>query len=141
MKKEKIPEIIEKYEESLPRFHDGRIDYSNAKEAPTVVYFLKHENEILLLKRSSEVRTHKNMWSTVAGYLDELKPIVEKAFQEVKEETGIDRNKVSSITRGKPLRIEEDEKLDISPSSSGAERKTKNRTELGTYWVQMGRNR
>lgn len=114
MKMKRISEIIKKYEKNLPHFPDGRIDYSNAEEAPTVICFLKYEKEILMLKRSSLVRTHKNNWSTVAGYLDESKPIVEKASQEVEEETKIDRKKIFSITRGGPVKIEEKMKTWIS---------------------------
>lgn len=112
--KEKTSEIIKKYEKDLPHFPDGRIDYSNADEAPTVICFLKHKEKILMLKRSSKVQTHKNMWSTVAGYLDEPKPILEKALQEVKEETKIDMGKISSISKGGSIRIEDEDKTWVS---------------------------
>ncbi len=96
---EKIPNVVKKAHRSLPHFKDGRIDYSEAEIAPVVVVIVKWENEILLLKRSQEVRTNRGRWGFVAGYMDELKPVVEKGIEELKEETGITKNEVSSISR------------------------------------------
>lgn len=61
---------------------------------------MKHEDEILILKRSKRVNTRRVGWGVVAGYLDELKPLVEKALEEVKEETGISKGEISNIQRG-----------------------------------------
>lgn len=111
---DKVPEILEKFYRDLPHFPDGRIDYTNSEKAPTVVSFLKCGGEILLLKRSDRVRTHKNVWSVVAGYLDELKPISEKALMEVEEETGISREEISSIQVGEEIRFEDEGKTWVS---------------------------
>lgn len=94
-----IPEIIRDAYKSLPHFKDGRIDYSDAEKAPVVVVFLKYGDEILILKRSDRVGTHQGRWGTVAGYLDELKPVVEKAFEEIEEETGIGREKIAKVLK------------------------------------------
>ena len=96
---EEVPGIVKDQFEKLPHFSDGRIDYTDADRAATVVVFLKHEDEILLLKRSDEVGTHKGRWGLVAGYLDELKPVVDKALEEVQEETGIEKDIVSEIKK------------------------------------------
>lgn len=100
MKDERIPEIVKECFEEFPHFPDGRIDYSKAGKAPTIITFLKHLDEILLLKRSDEVGTYRNEWSVVAGYLDELKTVGKKALEEVEEETGIGEGSVSSIKIG-----------------------------------------
>lgn len=86
----------------LPKFDDGRIDYTGSNTAPVVVVFVKHKNRLLLLKRSYEVSNYKGMWSTVAGYIDEKKPIKEKALSEVHEELGVDESLISSVKIGKP---------------------------------------
>ncbi len=70
----------------LPRFPDGRIDFSKSKEAPIINVIIMHEHEILLLKRSGKVRTSKNRWDCLGGYLDEEVPPEKKTMIELKEE-------------------------------------------------------
>ncbi len=112
--KDKIPKIVKKSHEKLPHFLDGRVDYSESEKAPTTVTFLKHEEEILLLKRSDKVTNRKNSWGVVAGYLDELKPLVKKALEEVREETGITKDQISSIIIGNVYRFKKKETTFIS---------------------------
>jgi len=57
-------------------------------------------DEVLLMKRSDRVRTYRGKWNTVAGYLDEIKPLEEKVLEEIKEETEIERNAIESIKNG-----------------------------------------
>lgn len=103
-----VPEIVKEAHEKLPHFSDGRIDYSNAEKSPTLVSFLKFEEEILLLKRSEKVGTYRNEWSVVAGYLDELKPVAQKVLDEVEEETGIREDDIKSIGVGEPFEFEDE---------------------------------
>ncbi len=98
--KDKVLEIIEVFSRKLPKFKDGRIDYSESDTAPVITVFLKYKDKILLLKRSKNVRAYKNKWSTVVGYLDELKPLKLKALEELQEELGIDKNIILSIKTG-----------------------------------------
>lgn len=95
---------IERMGAGLPRFPDGRIDYSNAKAAPVVTVFVRCKGEILLLKRSEKVGTYRGKWNTVAGYLDELRPVREKVLEELREEAGILEKDISSIRFGEPFR-------------------------------------
>lgn len=97
-----ILKTIEKFAEKLPKFPDGRIDYSKSDVAPVITVFVKHEDKILLLKRSDKVHTYRGKWNTVAGYLDELKPIHEKILKELNKELGIGKNAISSIHLGRP---------------------------------------
>ncbi|MFH1209662.1 MAG: NUDIX domain-containing protein [archaeon] len=89
----------------LPRFKDGRINYSNSNRAPTINCFVKYKNKILLLKRSSKVKNYKEKWSSVAGYIDEDKTLKEKSLEEIKEELDIKENNVLSMKIGKPIKI------------------------------------
>lgn len=97
MDNQKIFQTIKEFAKKLPKFPDGRIDYSNSDIAPVITVFIKYKNKILLFKRSNKVRVYQNKWNTVAGYLDELKPIRDKALEEIKEELGIGKNNVSKI--------------------------------------------
>ncbi len=99
---QEILKTIEKFSEKLPEFPDGRIDYSKSDVAPIITVFVKHETDILLLKRSNKVLTYRGKWNVVAGYLDELKPIREKVLEELNEELGIGKDEIVSIRLGKP---------------------------------------
>jgi 8-oxo-dGTP pyrophosphatase MutT (NUDIX family) len=101
----KILETIKHFGRNLPRFPDGRIDYSNANVAPVITVFVRCKKKYLLLKRSDKVGTYRGKWNAVGGYLDELKPIREKVLEELKEELGIDEKNISSIIFGKSYEL------------------------------------
>lgn len=104
-----ILKIIKKFSEKLPHFPDGRINYSDSDTAPVLTCFLKYKDKILLLKRSNKVRTYQGKWNTVAGYLDELKPVREKAMEEIQEEVGVKEDNVLSILIGRCYKFTDNE--------------------------------
>jgi len=97
-----VQRLLRDFAETLPRFPDGRIDYSTSDRAPIVTCFVKYADKLLLLKRSDRVRTHQGKWNTVAGYIDELKPIREKALEELSEEIGVSEKDVRQFKMGRP---------------------------------------
>lgn len=105
MDEKKTLETIRKFSSKLPKFSDGRIDYSNSDAAPVVTVFIKYNGRILLLKRSDKVRTYRGRWNTVAGYLDELKSVREKVLEEMREEVGVKENNILSIYYGEPYKF------------------------------------
>ncbi len=98
-----ILSIIKEFSKKLPKFKDGRIDYSKSNEAPVITVFIKVKDKILLLKRSNKVLTYKGKWNTIAGYLDEVKPIEEKIKEELREEINV--KEVLSIKIGNYFEI------------------------------------
>ncbi len=102
---EEILKLLRELAEKLPRFPDGRIDYSNSDVAPVITIFIRYGDKILLLRRSDKVGTYKGKWNTVAGYLDEVKPIREKVLEELLEEVGIREDEVSSINFGESYKF------------------------------------
>lgn len=105
----RILKTIEEFSEKLPKFPDGRIDYSSSDTAPVITVFIKYEDMVLLLKRSDKVSTYKGKWNTVAGYLDEPKPVRKKVLEEIKEEVGIDEGNIFSIRLGEPYEFTDTE--------------------------------
>lgn len=97
---EKVYRTIRSFRQTLPTFSDGRIDFSNADTAPVLTIFICYQQKLLLLKRSDKVNTYKQKWNTVAGYLDELKPIKEKILEELGEEVGIQNEHIDSYCFG-----------------------------------------
>ncbi len=96
-----IVHLLQQYEH-LPRFRDGRIDYTNSKSAPILLCFIEYDGEFLLLKRSEKVLTYRGLWSTVAGFIDEPKPLAKKVLEELDEELGIQHPLVQSLYFAKP---------------------------------------
>ena len=101
MTDEKTIEILKKFHEKLPKFPDGRIDYTESDTAPVVSIFVKHREEILILKRSEKVSTYQGKWNNIGGYLDEFKDVKQKVLEELREETGIEEEMIASIKTGK----------------------------------------
>jgi 8-oxo-dGTP pyrophosphatase MutT (NUDIX family) len=98
---------VKELSKKLPKFPDGRIDYSNSDIAPVVTVFVKYQDEILLLKRSNRVRTYQGKWNAVAGYLDEIKPIKQVVLKELEEETGLGEEEIEKISHGRPYRFKD----------------------------------
>lgn len=96
-----ILKTVEKFSKKLPKFPDGRINYSNSDSATVITVFIKYKEEILILKRSNKVATYQGRWNTVAGYIDELKPIHEKIIEEINEEIGVKKDNILSQRIGK----------------------------------------
>ena len=110
-KEGRVPDIVKRSYDDLPFLSDGRINYSDAERVPTVAVFLKFGNKILVLKRSKEVSNYQGRWSVITGYLDEIEPLIEKAFEEVEEETGVDIDEVSSVDVADPIEVEDDDRV------------------------------
>ena len=105
----KIIELVKKFATELPAFPDGRIDYSNSKTAIVVTIFIKYNDKILLLKRSDKVSTYRGKWNTVAGYIDEVKPVEEKIYEELREELGIEKENIERLKLKDPFSFKDDE--------------------------------
>ncbi|MFP4005427.1 MAG: NUDIX domain-containing protein [Candidatus Hadarchaeia archaeon] len=109
MSEDNVPKEVLEARRKLPKFDDGRINYTDAEKAPVVVIFMKYENEILIMKRSQNVGTHPGKWGLVAGYLDELKSVIGKGLEEISEETGIEEDKIEVMERKGKLKWFSDE--------------------------------
>jgi isopentenyldiphosphate isomerase len=79
---------------------EGQVDYTNIRWVPVMNCILRHDDEILLLKRSSIMRLYPNYWNGVSGFLDDDKDLVEKIFEEVSEEVGLLPENIISIMPG-----------------------------------------
>ena len=96
---------IKRFAGRLPKFPDGRIDYSESDCAPVVTVFVKYRSKILLLKRSNKVRNYRELWNTVAGFLDEDRPLADKIRQELKEELGLGPDDIKRIEYGRRFEL------------------------------------
>ena len=74
-----------------------KYDFSDSKEAPVLVCFVKKGNKYLLLKRSDKVLGYKNMWSNLSGFLDTDEDLKVHVIRELNEEIGISVENIISI--------------------------------------------
>ncbi len=102
-----IDKIIKDFYGKLPKFDDGRIDYHTSDTAPVITVFIECAGRILLLKRSNKVGNYRKKWSTVTGYLDELKPIKEKALEELSEEIAVSATDIEKLYFGRLQKVED----------------------------------
>ena len=96
-----VRKILKEFD-NLPRFKDGRINYTNSRRAPCLAVFVNFDKKILLLKRSEKVLVYKGMWSCLGGFIDNPnKTIREQVLEEINEELGITERDVLEIKEGK----------------------------------------
>ena len=89
--------VIKGYED-LPRFPDGRIDYTNSQRAPIVVCVIMYGEKILLVKRSQIVSNHRDKWDVITGFIDNPNVSeIEHTVIELEEEIGIKVNNIGEI--------------------------------------------
>ena len=75
------------------------------KKTGIVTSFLKHNDKILILKRSNKVKTMKGLWAGVSGIIENNEPPIERAKIEIFEELGIGQQYIRLIKSAKELTI------------------------------------
>jgi 8-oxo-dGTP pyrophosphatase MutT (NUDIX family) len=81
----------------------GQVDYTNVRYAPVLNVMVVCASKVLLVQRSSGMRSHPNLWSGVSGYLDDDRSVEDKARQEMQEEVGISGDRILTMERGTVL--------------------------------------
>ena len=91
-----VKQLLSRFED-LPRFQDGRIDYTHADSAAVVNCFVMHDGRLLLLKRSDQVMVYPGKWNVVGGFLDEAVSVKQKVCEELSEELGIEKASIDRV--------------------------------------------
>lgn len=96
---------VTKEYENLPKFQDGRIDYTDSQSAPVLACIIECSGKLLLVKRSNSVDSHRNKWNVVTGYIDNPAiSMMEHAMIEIEEELGVGKEYIEEIKIGKRYR-------------------------------------
>jgi 8-oxo-dGTP pyrophosphatase MutT (NUDIX family) len=69
-------------------------DQSHKKTSMVVTSVLKNQNEVLVLRRSMKVKTMKEKWAGVSGYLEKNEDLLSRALIEIYEETRINKDEL-----------------------------------------------
>ncbi|MEO9364805.1 MULTISPECIES: NUDIX domain-containing protein [Candidatus Nitrosocaldus] len=70
-----------------------------------VTSFVMHKGRILILRRSSRVKTMKHKWAGISGYIEQAEDALERAYREIEEETGIPRASLMLISTGREVEV------------------------------------
>ena len=70
-----------------------------------VTSFLRHNEKILILKRSDKVKTMKGLWSGVSGIIENDESPLKRAKIEIFEELGIVEENISLVKMVKELKV------------------------------------
>jgi 8-oxo-dGTP diphosphatase len=81
----------------------GQVDYTHIRYAPVLNAVVVCLGKVLLLQRSSAMRSYPNHWCGISGYLDDDRCVEDKARQEMLEEVGITADRILNMKRGTVL--------------------------------------
>lgn len=70
-----------------------------------VTSFLRHNDKVLILKRSNKVKTMKGLWAGVSGVIENNESPLERAKIEIFEELGIGEENISLVKSTKEMRV------------------------------------
>ena len=76
---------------------------TNKKTRPVISCLLKHQQEVLILKRSKDVGSFQGYWSCISGYLEAGEDPEETAYREVFEETRLPKSAILKATYAGPF--------------------------------------
>ena len=74
------------------------------QSTPVVTAFLRHRGRVLLVRRSARVGSYQGRWSAISGYLEDSDPL-QQALREIREETGLDPERLRLKARAEPLEV------------------------------------
>ncbi len=70
-----------------------------------VTSFIKHNDQILILKRSEKVRSMKGLWSGVSGIIENNENPIDRAKIEIFEEIGIREKEIRLLKKLEKMKI------------------------------------
>jgi ADP-ribose pyrophosphatase YjhB (NUDIX family) len=85
---EEVPAEVARAASVLPRFGDGRLDYSASVTAAVLDCYVYCGQQLLMLKRNNPLGGLEKPWHVVSGFLDEARPLCDKVMTEIFEEIG-----------------------------------------------------
>ena len=71
-----------------------------------VTSFIKHNDQILILKRSENVRSLKGLWSGVSGIIENNENPIDRAKIEIFEEVGIKEKEIKLVKKLEKMKIQ-----------------------------------
>jgi 8-oxo-dGTP pyrophosphatase MutT (NUDIX family) len=70
-----------------------------------ITCFLKNQEKILIIKRSSKVKSMKGLWAGISGIIEKNEPPLIRAKIEIFEELGINDDQIELLKEADEMRI------------------------------------
>lgn len=70
-----------------------------------VTSFLRYENKYLIVKRSNDVSIYKEKWGAISGSINVNESVIDAAYREILEETGILSDSLSFVHQSNNIHI------------------------------------
>ena len=70
-----------------------------------VTSFIKNNDKFLILKRSKNVKTMKDLWAGISGIIEKDETPLERAKIEIFEETGIKEDQINLLKAADEMRV------------------------------------
>jgi len=70
-----------------------------------VTSFIKNNDKFLILKRSKNVKTMKDLWSGISGIIEKNETPLERAKIEIFEETGMKEDQIKLLKAADKMRV------------------------------------
>jgi 8-oxo-dGTP pyrophosphatase MutT (NUDIX family) len=70
-----------------------------------VTSFIKHNERLLILKRSDEVKTMKGLWAGISGIIERNEEPLQRAKIEIFEEVGITDEQITLVKSAKGMKV------------------------------------
>jgi 8-oxo-dGTP pyrophosphatase MutT (NUDIX family) len=74
-------------------------------EIHVITCFLKDDDKILILKRSSKVGSYPNKWAGISGYIEGDENPYHRALKEIREEVGLNEDDLELLVEGSVIRV------------------------------------
>ena len=71
-----------------------------------VTSFIRHNDQILILKRSEKVRSMKGLWSGISGIIENNENPIDRAKIEIFEEVGIKEKEIRLVKKLEKMKIQ-----------------------------------
>ncbi len=81
------------------KINDNKVEI-NIEPVEVVTGILKYKDHILILKRSDKVKTNKNKWAGVSGYIEPNDEPLSRSLIEIEEETGLKKEHLKLLKQG-----------------------------------------
>ncbi|NIO23168.1 MAG: NUDIX domain-containing protein [Candidatus Aenigmarchaeota archaeon] len=73
-----------------------------------VTCFLKYKDRILIVRRSDKAGSYRGRWAGISGFIEKGEKPLETALKEIREETGLMKDKITLLKKGEKFEVRDD---------------------------------
>lgn len=78
----------------------GQTDFTDVRWAPVINCVVRHKGKLLVVQRSKTLNFYPGYWNGISGFLDDSRSLKEKVADELREELGVPKSRITKIQLG-----------------------------------------